>query len=88
VLALLGKALWDNGQTREAVRVFQDALEADPDEPDAWQGLGTAYLALGKLNLATEALGIAARLNALRPSNDTNRAREKPETPVRRPSTP
>ena len=38
----LGKALWDAGRGKDAVKEFEEALAIDPDNADAHVGLGTA----------------------------------------------
>ena len=56
-----GAALLVLGRTREAVEIFQKALEADPDRAEALNDLGVAQLQLGQTELAASNLDRAAK---------------------------
>jgi tetratricopeptide (TPR) repeat protein len=60
--ALLGVALSANGQPDKAVPEFQDALDRQHNNLDAWQGLIDAYLALHQPDRAGEAILDARRI--------------------------
>ena len=51
----------------EAVRFFQDSLEASPDCPDAWTLMGTALLQLGHVDDAMQCHMTALRLSPVMP---------------------
>ncbi len=56
-----GAALLVLGRTREAIGLFQKALEADPDRAEALNDLGVAQLQLGQSDLAASSLARAAK---------------------------
>src|SRR3989442_7238038 len=56
-----GAALLVLGRTREAVEIFQKAIEADPDRAEALNNLGVAQLQLGQTELAASNLDRAAK---------------------------
>lgn len=51
----LGRARGALGLTGEAVQLLESAVRADPDSPDAWAALGTAYAMAGRWPDALEA---------------------------------
>jgi tetratricopeptide (TPR) repeat protein len=54
-----GVALFDRGQYQEALREFQEASYADPNNPDAYYNLGATHHQLGKLRNQPEDLAQA-----------------------------
>jgi len=65
---LLGKIALSRGDTREAERAFENALQADPDLLDAYLSLASLYV---RLKTKDKALRIAGDL-----------AKQKPDSPV------
>ncbi len=59
----LGNLAFFRGRYREAVRHYETATAADPDDPRPWFNLHLAYLALLELNRADEALERARQID-------------------------
>jgi hypothetical protein len=51
----LGRTHGALGEANEAVRLLEAAVRSDPDSPDAWAGLGAAYVLAGRWTDALEA---------------------------------
>jgi CubicO group peptidase (beta-lactamase class C family) len=62
-----GYALLTNGQTEEAVQVFQANATLYPDDANAYDSLGEAYMVAGKRDLAIENYEKSLKMN---PRND------------------
>ena len=61
-LALMGRALYQNGQLAEAVRLLGQSLSEDPDESEAHRGLAVAWYELGVMPRAMQHLDRVAQL--------------------------
>ena len=59
---LKGNALREGKRYDEAIQAYEEALDIDPDYPDAWLGLGEALSALGRREEADAAFGRAEEL--------------------------
>jgi len=70
----LGHVYLDQNRTRESVESFRQAVEIRPDYLLGWMGLGQAYSAGGRLDLAQKAYGKVVSLAPDSPEAD--RARE------------
>lgn len=58
----LGKEFLDRGEPEEALRCYERAIDADPENPDAWCGRGKASYDLGRLERADRDFRRALRL--------------------------
>ena len=52
----LGTALWERGQTEQAITAFQESLRWNPHQEKAWNNLGAALYSEGRLAEAVAAL--------------------------------
>ena len=67
VVRLLGVANGNKGNKQEALKFFELTCKMNPNEPQNWQNLSTAYAALGQTQQAQEALAKAQALAAQQP---------------------
>jgi tetratricopeptide (TPR) repeat protein len=67
-LLLQGRTLSENGQYREAIRVFQRAVQLDPGSENAHLSLGNSFFEIGSFKAASHAFRQVLKIN---PSNST-----------------
>ena len=63
-LLLRGNSLSENGQHKEAVRAFQQAIQKDPTSEGAYLGLGNSYYELGSYDAAADAFQQVLKINS------------------------
>jgi tetratricopeptide (TPR) repeat protein len=61
-LTMIGYAERKLGNTAEALKAYEKALALDPDNADAHEYLGEAYVAMGRIDLAGHELETLARI--------------------------
>ena len=67
VLCDLGAELHGAGQSVDAIALFRTAMQAGPDDADAWRNLGVTLSAIGDQEGAAGALGRAVELGSVSP---------------------
>jgi tetratricopeptide (TPR) repeat protein len=58
-----GTALYKNGQWKESINQFQEAVQLDPNHWQAYQAMGYAYIQDGNPHAALNACTISLRIN-------------------------
>ena len=70
-----GNAAYSQGQYRDALAYYEDAVAVDADEPSGWFGIYMAQLALGNTEAADSAMARARDLapgaSLIHPDRDT-----------------
>jgi tetratricopeptide (TPR) repeat protein len=64
---LEGWRLWEEGRLREATNAFREAVNTDPSDANAWNGLGWALFNAGKITEAMPAFEKAVALDPDQP---------------------
>jgi tetratricopeptide (TPR) repeat protein len=71
-IAVMGHQLLEQGQTADAIRIFEGLTAVDSKSYFGYAGLGAAHLIAGRLEDAAQALGRAIQLDSEDPTVQAN----------------